>query len=231
MILGCVVLAGGFWLLSPHIEAWVADNEQRYAKWLNPDTLQQNLWLLLPTAFFGGLISSLSPCILALVPVNLSYIGTLKTPSKVRAFVNALAFVLGVVVVLSMFGLVSSFAGLVIVEYKGYVNTAVGLVSIVLGLGVLGLFKMKIPTFVSELPSGAAPFIVGATFALVTSPCASPVLLSMLLIAGSTGNTGLSVTTMVLYALGYTFILLVASVANGVVKKVGALKQFSKEIT
>lgn len=229
-VFGMLVLAGGLlWSsgLLGSLEQWVSVNEQRYAQWMKQyDLVQSQAWLI-PVAFAGGLISSLAPCILALVPVNMTYIGTMNATSQRQALWSATSFVLGVVVILSAFGLVSAFAGAVTVAYKGYIQMVVGALSLILGLGLLGVYQLKIPSRAVKLTRGTAPFLVGVTFATVTSPCASPVLASLLLTAGSTGNPVLSVATMTAYALGYTFIVFLASVCTSISKQVSALRPYA----
>ena len=113
--------------------------ENRYQEWFaQQDTA--NPLLLMPLAFTGGLIASISPCILAMLPLNLSYIGTRNITSRKDAFIKAGMFVLGNVIVLSLFGLVSSFAGLVIVEYRGHINVVVvGAIILIMGTRFVGL--------------------------------------------------------------------------------------------
>ncbi len=224
------ILAGLIALFRTPVETWIYASENAFMEAVDPATLESNLWLLIPTGFFGGLIASLSPCILALLPANLSYIGTLTITSRLQAFVSAAGFVLGAVTVLSLFGLVSAFAGAVVVEYKGYVHLAIGLMTVVFGLGLLGVFKIRVPQGITELPDGAGPFLVGAAFALVTSPCASPVLFSLLLTAGSSGNQALGILTMAAYALGYTMLVFVGSLIAGFAKHTARLKQHSRQV-
>ncbi len=72
------------------------------------DTAILRGWHLYAIAFIGGLISSFSPCILGMLPVNLSYIGAAGLRSRRAAVVAASTFVLGVVVVNAALGLASS---------------------------------------------------------------------------------------------------------------------------
>ncbi|WP_441338881.1 cytochrome c biogenesis protein CcdA [Microcystis wesenbergii] len=183
----------------------------------------------MPLAFLGGVIASISPCILALLPVNLSYIGTLKIESRWDAFSKAGLFVLGAVTILSLFGLVSSFAGTVMVEYRGYINIVVGLIMAVMGLWLLGVIKLPLPQMNLNLPQ-AGPYGVGLTFALVSSPCASPVLFAVLAAAAATGSQVLGTLTMVSYALGYTILIFLASLFTGLAKQSRNLLQHSETI-
>jgi cytochrome c-type biogenesis protein len=226
--LGLLVLVVGLVTVGPvslAIEQWVTNVGHSYEQWFKTQDTGNPL-VLVPLAFAGGLLASISPCILALLPVNLSYIGTLKIASRWDAFLKAGAFVLGAVTVLSLFGLFSSFAGLVIVEYKGYINIAVGLIIFLMGLSLLEVIRLPLPQVNLDLPI-AGPYGVGFTFALVSSPCASPVLFAVLAAAAATGSQMLGTLTMVSYALGYTAIIFFSSLFTGLAKQAKSILQYS----
>jgi cytochrome c-type biogenesis protein len=215
--------------LSQEIEHLISLAENRYQVWFsNQDTA--NPLVLMPLAFVGGLIASVSPCILALLPLNLSYIGTRNITSRSDAFVKAGLFVFGNIIILGLFGLVSSFAGTVMVEYRGHINIVVGAIILIMGFGLLGLIKIPLPQ-ISLDGSNFGPFGVGLTFALVSSPCASPVLFAVLAAAGASGSQLLAVLTMASYAFGYTMIIFLASLLTGFAKQAKMLLQYSENIT
>ena len=171
--------------------------------------------VLLPlVAFGGGVLASVSPCVLAMLPLNLSYIGTLGPLSRLQAVVRVGGFVAGTVVVLSLFGLIASFASAIVVDHRGAVHLGVGLLILVMGLNLGGWLPVSVPRL-PELPPAGGPFLVGMGFALVSSPCASPVLFSVLAAAASSGSSLLSVLTMVSYALGYTAVIAATSLWAG----------------
>ena len=199
------------------LESLIANVENQYQKWGESQPLT-NPWLLIPFAAGGGLLASISPCILAMLPVNLSYIGTLNVKSRTEAFWNATGFVLGVVTILSMFGLFSAVAGAVMVEWRGYINLAVGMVIVLMGLSIGGLVHLPLPQAQISLPPFAGTYGVGVTFALISSPCASPVLFAVLAAAAATGSPVWSVLTMIAYALGYTAVIFATSLFAGLMR-------------
>jgi cytochrome c-type biogenesis protein len=203
---------------------WV---EEHYQQWFSRHASPSPL-ALIGFAFLGGLIASISPCILALLPVNLSYIGTRTLTSRRAALQKAIAFVLGVVTVLSLLGLVSSLASLLLFQFQGYIYGAVGLLLLWMGLHLWGWVPLRLPQWSGQLPIPGA-YGVGFTFALVTSPCTSPFLFSVLGLAATTGSSLHSVITMVSYALGYTAILFAASVITGFAKQTRALLPYAQQ--
>ena len=199
--------------ISEQAEALVAMAENRYQKWFEQQPVTAP-FVLLPLAFFGGLLSSFSPCILPMLPINLSYIGTLKIASRWDALLKASLFVLGAVTALSVFGLFSAFTTALFVDYRGPINILVGLFILIMGLGMAGLFRLPLPQ-ISPSVQYLGPFGVGLTFTLVTSPCASPILFSVLAAGAGTGSQVLSTLAMASFALGYTALIFFASLFTG----------------
>lgn len=216
--------------LGPHIsrplEQMIGVVENRYQQWFDGQDTANPL-ILISLAFVGGLLASISPCILALLPVNLSYIGTLTLESRRDAVLKAGQFVLGAVTVLSLFGLASSFAGAVMVQFRGHFNVGVGLLMVLMGLWLSGLIRIPLPQWQVRSPV-TGPYGVGLTFALVSSPCASPVLFAVLAAAAATGSQPLAVLTMVSYAFGYTALIFCASLFTGLVKSSRSLLPHSQ---
>jgi cytochrome c-type biogenesis protein len=221
-----------------------------YRQWFQQQNTN-NLPLLLVLSFAGGLVASISPCILSLLPINLTYIGTRKITSRRDAFFKAGAFVLGVITILSLFGLFSSLAAIVLIRFRGYFHILVGTIILIMGLSLAGLITLPLPhqKFVSvgnqaDSPSQrtpfwlmgrvqaffAGPYGVGLTFALVSSPCTSPVMFAVLAAGAATGSQALSVLTMVSYAIGYTAIIFFASLFAGLAKQTRSLLTHSETI-
>jgi cytochrome c-type biogenesis protein len=220
LFLGGILLV----LAAPHFPTWydrlsevVAQIETPYQQWLEQQNTS-NPRILIPLAFVGGLIASISPCILSLLPVNLSYIGTLKITSRRDAFAKAGLFVLGVITVFSLFGLFASFGSSILVDFRGHVNVVVGAIILIMGLSFAGFIHLPLPQINSSV-SFAGPYGVGLTFALVSSPCASPVLFAVIAAAAATGSQAISTLTLVSYGFGYTAIIFFASLFAGLVKQ------------
>jgi len=103
-------------------------------------------------AVFAGVISFLSPCVLPIVP---AYIGQLTaiavaasadgaSPSRWLALRHAAAFVLGFGVVFTVFGLTATFAGGPLFDYLPWLRRVGGMILIVLGLSLAGIFKIPV---------------------------------------------------------------------------------------
>jgi cytochrome c-type biogenesis protein len=213
-----VAIASQWHIISTFLDSILVVVGNQYQKWFERQQTSAPA-ILLPLAFLGGLLSSFSPCILPMLPINLSYIGTLNIASRWDAFKKAGLFVLGAVTALSLFGLFSALSTALFVDYRGPVNIAIGLIILVMGFSMAGLFYLRLPQLNVSLPSSVGPYGVGLTFALVTSPCASPILFSVLAAGASTGSQILSTLAMVSFALGYTALIFLASLFAGLAKQ------------
>jgi cytochrome c-type biogenesis protein len=216
--IGLILITTQWETISAALDSILSVVGNKYQKWFEQQQTSAPV-VLLPLAFLGGLLSSFSPCILPMLPINLSYIGTLNIVSRWDAFKKASLFVLGATTALSLFGLFSSLSTALFVDYRGPVNIAIGLIIMVMGLSMAGLFYLRLPQLNFSLPSSIGPYGVGLTFALVTSPCASPVLFSVLAAGASTGSQLLSTLAMVSFALGYTALIFLASLFAGLAKQ------------
>jgi len=188
-----------------------------YQNWL--DSIGQSFIFLPFLAFCGGIIVSISPCILSLLPVNLSYIGTLEPKSKKEALINALFFVCGASCLFAIVGSVAGLANALLVEWRYQVYLVMGLVICLTGIKQLGL----LPDFSLPRPRALGwlghPFWVGFSFATILSPCASSISIGTLLAAGGTGSPVWGAFVMICYGFGYTLIIFLASVGVGFAKQ------------
>jgi|694.fasta_scaffold00001_62 cytochrome c-type biogenesis protein len=189
-----------------------------------------SFFLMLIFALVGGLLSSLSPCVLSLLPLNLAYIGTLDIEDKKAAFNKAAAFVLGASLVMGLLGAFSNFAFAVFSEFRSILYLIVGVIILFMALMVLGLIKIPLPQLVTRMPK-LPPLFIGMLFALISSPCSSPVLFGILSMASTAGSVISSVLIMFFYALGYTAIIFFASVSVGLMKQLNWFKSNSLVVT
>ena len=201
------------------IESAVLSISQNYANWLTQLTGNHGWAVLgLPVlALGGGLIASVSPCVLALLPVQLSYLGAQNQQRPNTG--KVIEFSLGVITAYSILGLFTSLAGTLIIDHRGGLFITAGVIVIAMALQLKGwgprvpwhrlnMGVIKAPGWINKLPKG--PLLIGFTFALVTSPCASPVLAAVLSSAAAAGSPPLAVVAMVMYAIGYSMVILLA---------------------
>ena len=149
------------------------------------------------TAFLAGVVSFVSPCVLPLIPAYLSFLtgSSLAELSaqtgvdRARVLFHALAFIAGFTVVFMALGFTASAIGTALIEYRDWIGRIGGVVVIILGLNMIGVFKIpflmmdKRPQFRSANRSYLASFVVGLAFAAGWSPCVGPILAGILALA------------------------------------------------
>jgi cytochrome c-type biogenesis protein len=177
------------------------------------------------TAFFAGLISFLSPCVLPLVPGYLSLISgagleELKAPEANlmrRVMVNSIAFIVGFSVVFIALGLAATEVGQVLGIYKHLLARIAGVVIIIFGLHLTGIFKIKAlytdarlhSVKGSSTPVGA--FVIGFAFAFGWTPCLGPILSGILAVAAEQNTLAKGALLLSIYSLGLAVPFLVTA--------------------
>ena len=186
--------------------------------------------LLVILAFGGGLAASLTPCVLPLIPLYLSYIGATEVTSRLDALKKTSIFCLGSAFVFSLMGIFASFASFVMVEFRGYFHILIGIFILLMSLFILEVIKLPLPQFIKQVPAGG-PFVVGLAFALVSSPCASPILFSVLAMSSTVGTFFKSTLIMTAYSIGYTGLIFMTGLFTGFLKQFNFFKRHSKIVS
>ncbi len=180
-----------------------------------PDSIQH---ISLFAAFTAGLLSFVSPCVLPLVPSYVSYITGLSVEQLAsvevrhrfrRAIVlNSLLFIAGFSSVFIAFGASASLIGQSLMTYQDLIRKIGGILIIVFGLYLLGVFNLKFLQtekrfHFSTRPAGyLGSFLIGVAFAAGWTPCVGPVLGTILLYASTTDGLLDGVMLLTFYSLG-----------------------------
>jgi len=176
-------------------------------------------------AFFAGLISFLSPCVLPLVPGYVSLISgagveELKSPQgrlMRRVMVNSIGFILGFSIVFITLGAISTEIGQLAARYKHTLSIVAGVVIIIFGLHLTGIFQIKWllqDTRLHNLKGSSTPvgaFVIGFAFAFGWTPCLGPILTAILTLAGEQDTLVKGVLLLAVYSLGLAVPFLVTS--------------------
>lgn len=96
--------------------------------------------------FLEGIITFISPCILPMLPIYISYFAgesAEENKSRYNTVINTLGFVLGFTVIFTLLGMLAGTFGGLIKEYNSIVNIISGAIVIIFGMNYIGIFKIK----------------------------------------------------------------------------------------
>ncbi len=168
-------------------------------------------------SFVAGVLSFLSPCVLAIAPAYVTYISGVESVEREREKVVAhtLLFILGFTGVFVILGMGASLLGGVLTQHRVWFNRIAGLIIILFGLQVLGVLRVRLLYMEKHLRlrediAHVRSFVLGLSFGLGWTPCVGPILGSILLYVSSFGEVWRGGMLLAFYALGLAlpFILL-----------------------
>lgn len=158
-------------------------------------------------AFLEGIITFVSPCLLPMLPVYISYFAGGENNRK-RTLCNALAFIAGFTVVFLALGAFAGTVGAALQRYKTAVNLVTGGIVVIFGLNFSGILKIgflnrtKKPD-VQIKPEGiVSTFLFGMIFSIGWTPCVGAFLGSALMLASDRGTMGEGLLMLLLYSMG-----------------------------
>jgi cytochrome c-type biogenesis protein len=167
-------------------------------------------------AFLAGLVSFLSPCVLPLVPGYVSLISgvgveQLKAQESQllrKVMLNSVAFILGFSVVFITLGAVATEVSQMLSRYRSTLAQIAGVVIILFGLHLTGIFKIKALYTDARLHSvkggstAWGAFVIGFAFAFGWTPCVGPVLTVILTFAAAQDSITKGIMLLALYSMG-----------------------------
>lgn len=157
-------------------------------------------------AFLEGIITFISPCLLPMIPLYVSYFAGGKERNTKKTITNALGFIFGFTIVFVLMGALAGTFGQLLNEYKRVVDVITGLIVIFFGLNFLGVFKLNIFKGSKKAKTENLGFfssmIFGIVFSIGWTPCVGAFLGSALMMAASQGQATEGIIMLLLYSLG-----------------------------
>ncbi len=205
----------------------------QFADRLVAQQLQHLNWLSLGAIFAAGLLTSLTPCMLSMLPITIGYIGGSASQSRWQAAIQSTWFALGLATTLAGLGILAGLLGQVYGQLGAGLPIVVSILAILMGLNLLEALPLPLPAtggmewISEELPQGVRSYLIGLTFGLVASPCSTPVLATLLAWVATTKDGLLGGALLLAYTAGYVAPLIVAGTFTAAIKKILALRQWS----
>jgi cytochrome c-type biogenesis protein len=187
--------------------------------------------------FLAGLLTSLTPCMLSMLPITIGYIGGYETRTRLQAAAQSTWFALGLATTLAALGIVAAVAGKIYGQVGIGLPIVVSLIAILMGLNLLEALPLQLPAWggmewiSKDLPEGVRSYLIGLTFGLVASPCSTPVLATLLAWVSTTQDPLLGSVLLLAYTAGYVAPLILAGTFTASIKKLLEVRRWSGWIT
>lgn len=197
-----------------------------------------NLWLVIAGFFVAGLLLSLTPCVLPMIPILSSIIVGSQSqqvkPSKLHAFGLSVAYVLGMALSYTLAGIAAGLSGDLLSQslQNAWVLGATALIFVLLALSMFDFYELKLPQSFEDrmlntsnkLKGGHffGVFVMGILSALIVSPCVAAPLAGALIYIGQTHNVLLGGVGLFSLAIGMGVpLLLIGASAGSLLPKTG----------
>ena len=198
-----------------------------------------NILVAFALFFIGGVLLSLTPCVLPLIPVMLGMLANLNKNKSMAT----IAYVFGICVTYALIGIFAAKTGSVLSIYlqNSVVIGFSSLLFVVFAFAMFDFYDISLPTSIQSRLSIKSNsinskkylgvFFIGMISSLILSPCVAPPLVSAIIYISQTGNIIIGSVSLFLMALGMSLPLLVIGLSSTQIKlKTGPLSNFMKKL-
>lgn len=169
-------------------------------------------------SFLEGIITFISPCLLPMLPIYISYFAGGGERTTKKTVINALGFVLGFSIVFIAMGALAGTVGSFLTRYQTIVNIISGVIVIIFGLNFLGVFQLKLfqgghnSKFNPENMGFFSAMLFGIIFSIGWTPCVGTFLGSALMLASQQGSVLKGTLMLVAYSVGLGIPFIISAV-------------------
>lgn len=185
-----------------------------------------SIYMLFLASFLGGLVASVSPCSLSMLPLIIGYVGGYGDEKPLKTFIQMIFFVIGASIVFSIIGIICALTGKIFIGNPYFALIAASVI-LIMGLNIVGILDFQLPVLIKQMPQNnfnnefLYPILLGAAFALIGTPCSTPILASIMAFASISAKISHSVIMLFLFSLGQGLIFILAGVITAKLKTSG----------
>ncbi len=180
-----------------------------------------SLWGI-PASFVGGVLVSVSPCVLPLIPLTFGIISQVSLQTKIKPLFLSLIFVGGITLTYIAFGIIAAIFGIFMENFINprLIYGIVGVVFILLGISFFDIFHFPFLNFSYEPRlTVISVFVLGIISGFTMLPCAFPILGTILGLISLRHNIGYAVLTLIFFSLGYAVVFVAIGDSAAFIKK------------
>jgi len=197
-------------------------------------------WLVYILVFLGGVLTSVSPCSIGLLPVIISFVigkQEEQNVNHIRSVIQIFFFMLGLSVTLTILGVFCALTGKIFGAQAGpYWVLVMASLILIFGLQMLDIIEIPMPTIVKTLPKNTNnnlvlyPMLIGILFAFATTPCSTPILAAILAYASAKANILNAAILLLIFSIGQGLILVIAGLFTSLFKQILKINKFSGKL-
>ena len=186
--------------------------------------------------FGGGVVSSLGPCNIAMIPLIVAFVGGQKSISRRYGLALSAAFALGLAITLSALGVFAAVVGGLIGGTSRLWYYAIAAVCIVMGLQWVGVLSLPLPDLAAAWREKVTrkgvlgALLMGLASGLVASGCATPALAAILTLAMSEGAIAYGASLLLIYGLGRGVPIVIFGTFAGLVKLIPEMSRWTARL-
>jgi cytochrome c-type biogenesis protein len=199
-----------------------------------PEFINNHVALAYAAVFLAGVMTSLGPCNLSMVPVIIGYVGGQQEVTRRRGFSLSIFFTLGSSLTFMLLGVVAASIGGLFGTEKKILYWIVALVCLLIGLNLLHALPLNFDFLTRLQPKRVSrtglfgALLLGLVVGLAGSQCGTPVLVAILGIAMAKGKLAYGATLLFGYGLGRGVPIVVAGTFTGVIKALPAMEKWTR---
>lgn len=158
--------------------------------------------------FLEGIASFISPCLLPMLPIYISYFMGEEEDNKKKVVINSIGFVLGFTIVFLILSIFASTLGSLVSEYIKYIKIVFGIIIILLGLNYMGVLKLNFLNKTKQVKANTKDLnffktmMFGILFSISWTPCIGTFLSSALLLIAKEQELLKGIVLMLIYSVG-----------------------------
>ncbi len=183
--------------------------------------ISQSMWVAPLLALLAGVLTSLTPCSLSSVPLVIGYVGGTGNSDTKRAFWLSLTFAAGSAVTFTILGTVASLVGNLMGTSSSWWYLLLGVLMVLMALQTWEIYNFIPSTYLiakNTRRGYIGAFMAGILGGVFSSPCATPVLITLLAVVAERGSLLWGIVLLLLYSVGHSALVLVAGTSIGFVK-------------
>lgn len=190
----------------------------------------EHVWFAPILALLAGVLTSILPCSLSAIPLVIGYVGGVGTEPK-KAFRLSIVFAVGTAITFTILGTLAALAGNLIGATSSWWYGVLGALMILMALQTWEIFQFIPATYL--MTKNTKTGYIGALAAgvlggIFSSPCATPMLVALLAIVAGKGSVLWGMLLLLLYAIGHSFLTIVAGTSIGFVHALNRSETYGK---